>query len=49
MTLAGLKALHSAGVVRQISEGRYDRQFAATELFDLVGRYEANVAGRFRS
>ena len=46
MTLAGLKSLNSAGVVRQISEGTYDRQFAATELFDLMGRYEAKVAGR---
>lgn len=46
MTLAGLKALHAAGVVRQISEGTYDRQFAATELFDLLARYEAKVAGR---
>lgn len=46
MTLAGLKALHAAGVVRQISEGTYDRQFAATELFDLLARYEAKMAGR---
>ena len=44
--LAGLKALADAGVVRQISEGTYDRQFAATELFDLVTAYEARVAGR---
>ena len=44
--LAGLKALADAGVVRQISEGTYDRQFAATELFDLVTAYEARIAGR---
>lgn len=44
--LAGLKALAEAGVVRQISEGTYDRQFAATELFDLVTAYEARIAGR---
>ena len=35
----GLKALAEAGVVRQISEGSYDRQFAATELFDRVTAY----------
>jgi Fic family protein len=46
MTLAGLKALGEAGVVRQISEGTYDRQFAAMELFELVAAYEAKVAGR---
>jgi Fic family protein len=44
--LVGLKALADAGVVRQISEGTYDRQFAATELFDLVAAYEARIAGR---
>lgn len=46
MTLAGLKALHAVGVVRQISEGTYDRKFAAIELFDLLARDEAKVAGR---
>lgn len=46
--LAGLKVLADAGVVRQISEGTYDRQFAATELFDLVGEYENRVLGRPR-
>ena len=46
--LAGLKALADAGVVRQISQGSYDRQFAATELFDLVTTYEARIAGRAR-
>ncbi len=45
-TLAALKVLAEAGVVRQISEGTYDRQYAATELFDLVSDYEAAVAGR---
>ncbi len=35
-TLAGLKALADAGVITQISHGTYDRQYAATELFDLV-------------
>lgn len=49
MTLAGLKELEKAGVVRQISEGTYDRQFAATELFDLVAAYEAGVAERSRT
>lgn len=47
--LAGLKALANAGVVRQISEGTYDRQFAATELFDLVTAYEERIAGRSRT
>lgn len=45
---AGLKALAEAGVVRQISEGSYDRQFAAPELFDLVSAYEERIAGRPR-
>ena len=27
-------------------EGRYDRQFAASELFDLVTSYEERIAGR---
>jgi Fic family protein len=44
--LAGLKVLADSGVVRQISEGTYDRQFAATELIDLVADYEARIAGR---
>ncbi len=44
--LAGLKILADANVVRQISEGTYDRQFAATELFDLVTTYENRIAGR---
>lgn len=44
--LVALKRLAEAGVVRQISQGTYDRQFAATELFDLVTDYEERVAGR---
>lgn len=44
--LEGLKALGAAGVLRQISEGSYDRQFAAPELFDLVTAYEERIAGR---
>jgi Fic family protein len=44
--LVGLKMLADAGVVRQISEGTYDRQYAATDLLDLVARFEARVAGR---
>jgi Fic family protein len=43
-TLAGLKALAAAGVIRQISAGTYDRQYAATELFALVSAYEEQVA-----
>ena len=46
--LQGLKALEAAGVLRQISEGSYDRQFAAPELFDLVTEYEERIAGRPR-
>jgi Fic family protein len=44
--LVGLKVLAGVGVVRQISEGTYDRQFAATELIDLVTDYESRVVGR---
>ena len=44
-TLAALKALAAAGVIRQLSAGTYDRQYAATELFDLLGAYEERVAG----
>ena len=43
-TLAALKSLADAGVLRQISSGAYDRQYAATELFDLLTDYEARVA-----
>jgi Fic family protein len=48
-TLAALKALAEAGVLRQLSEGSYDRQYAAIELFDLLGKYEEEVAGAERS
>ena len=47
-TLAALKALAAAGVLRQISPGTYDRQYAATELFDLLTAYEERVVGRAR-
>lgn len=42
--LDGLKVLARAGVVRQITEGGYDRQYAADELFALVEAYEQRVA-----
>ncbi len=42
--LEGLKVLADAGVLRQISEGDYDRQYAADELFDLIEAYEQQVA-----
>jgi Fic family protein len=42
--LEGLKVLADAGVLRQISEGGYDRQYAADELFDLIEAYEDRVA-----
>jgi len=45
-TLAALKALAHAGVLTQISQGTYDRQYAATDLFDLLAAYEARVVGR---
>jgi Fic family protein len=48
-TLAALKALAEAGVIRQLSEGTYDRQYAATELFDLLAAYEAGVIGSARN
>ena len=47
-TLAALKALAEAGVIRQLSEGTYDRQYAATELFDLLAAYEEGVVGAAR-
>lgn len=43
-TLAGLKDLAAAGVIRQISPGSYDRQYAATGLLELVSAYEQQVA-----
>ena len=42
--LDGLKALAGAGVVRQISEGGYDRQYAADELFSLLEQFEQRVS-----
>jgi Fic family protein len=48
-TLAGLKSLAEAGVIRQLSEGTYDRQYAATDLFDLLAAYEERVVGTVRS
>lgn len=42
--LDGLKVLAEAGVVRQITQGGYDRQFAADELFALIEDYEQRVA-----
>jgi Fic family protein len=48
-TLAGLKSLADAGVIRQLSEGTYDRQYAATELFDLLAAYEDRVVGPART
>jgi hypothetical protein len=47
-TLVGLKALAGAGVIRQLSAGTYDRQFAATELFDLLAAYEERVVRQAR-
>ncbi len=41
--LDGLKMLAEAGVVRQISEGDYDRQFAADELFELIESFEQRL------
>ena len=42
--LDGLKALAEAGVVRQITKGGYDRQYAADELFGLLEAYEDRIA-----
>jgi len=42
--LDGLKALAAASVVRQISEGGYDRQYAADELFAQLEAYEERIA-----
>ena len=47
-TLAALKALAEAGVIRQLSAGTYDRQYAATELFDLLEVYEEGIVGAAR-
>jgi Fic family protein len=42
--LDGLKVLADAGVVRQITKGGYDRQYAADELFALLEAYEEQIA-----
>ena len=42
--LDGLKALAQAGVVRQITEGGYDRVYASDELFGLIEAYEGRIA-----
>lgn len=47
-TLAALKALAEAGVIRQLSAGTYDRQFATTELCDLLTAYEEGIVGPAR-
>ncbi len=44
--LEGLKVLADAGVVRQISRGGYDKQYAADELFDLLEGFEDRASGR---
>lgn len=44
--LEGLKSLADAGVVRQITEGDYDRQYAADELFTLIEAFEDRLSGR---
>jgi hypothetical protein len=44
-TLDGLKRLASAGVVARSGRGKWDRQYAARELFDLAARCEARSAG----
>jgi hypothetical protein len=36
--------LASAGVVRQIGKGTYDRQYAADEIFELIEAYEQRAA-----
>ena len=42
--LDGLKSLENAGVLRQISKGRYDRQYAADEIFQLIEACEQRIA-----
>jgi Fic family protein len=41
-TLDALKELEAAGILRQLTRGSYDRQYAATELFDLLADYEGS-------
>ncbi len=42
--LEGLKVLANAGVVRHISRGGYDKQYAADELFELIEEFEARLS-----
>jgi Fic family protein len=42
--LDGLKLLAEAKILRQITEGGWDRQYAADELFALVEDYETRIA-----
>lgn len=42
--LDGLKALADAAVVQQITEGGYDRQYAANEIFALLEAYEDRIS-----
>ena len=44
-SLEGLKMLAKTGVVRQVSEGDYDRQYAADELFGLIESFERQLSG----
>ena len=41
--LVALKDLEAAGVVHQITEGGYDRQYAADGLFELIEHFEEAV------
>ena len=45
-TLAALKAIAEAGVLRQIGAGAYDRQFADVQLIDLLSAHEVEVVVR---
>jgi Fic family protein len=42
--LEGLKVLANAGVVRHISRGGYDKQYAADELFELIEEFEVRLS-----
>ena len=42
--LDGLKVLADVGIVRQITQGGYDRQYASDELFGLIEAYEGRIA-----
>lgn len=43
--LEGLKVLADHGVVRQITESGYDKQYAADELFSVLEAYERRITG----